>query len=211
MENEQKTADHHEHAGERKEHQDKNGHHEHGHSGHDGKEKECKECKKLRDEVRHLKENVEKLAADNAGLDDQYKRKVADFDNYRKRMLRQMEEASDDANRKIVMRILPILDNFGRAIRDSEQNRDFQHLYDGLKITNSEIHRLFDDLGVKPIESVGKEFDPNLHEALLMEERDDVPFEKTVLEELEKGYMLGDMVVRHSKVKVGKKKTSDAQ
>jgi molecular chaperone GrpE len=180
--------------------------HDHDKHEHDKKEKECKDCRKLKEEVRHLKDSVEKLKSENAALDDSYRRKVADFDNYRKRMLKQMEDSSAEANRKLVLKIIPILDNFGRAIHNSETNKDFQGLYDGLKITNSEINRLFDDLGVKAIECVGKEFDPNLHEALMMEDRDDVAFDKTVVEELEKGYTLGDMVVRHSKVKVGKKK-----
>lgn len=178
--------------------------------GHDKKEKECKDCKKLKDEVHHLKEEVRALKEQNALLDDSYKRKVADFDNYRKRMLKQMEDSAVEANKKIVARILPVLDNFGRALSHSEESRDFNTLHEGLKITNSEILRLFDDIGVKPIESIGKEFDPNLHEALMMEERDDVAFDKTVTGEIEKGYTLGDAVIRHSKVKVAKKKTPQA-
>jgi molecular chaperone GrpE len=191
-------------------------HHEKGHTeggkcecehrqAHDKKEKECKDCRKLREEILHLKDSVEKLKTENAALDDSYRRKVADFDNYRKRMLKQVEESSVEAGKKIVSKIVPIVDNFSRAIRNSEVNKDFNSLYEGLKITNSDINKLFDDLGVKPIDAVGKEFDPNLHEALMMEEREDVPFDKTVVEELEKGYTIGDSVIRHSKVKVAKK------
>lgn len=186
-------------------------HHEHGKEAHDKKDKECKDCKKLKDEIHHLKTEFEKIKEQNASLDDSYKRKVADFDNYRKRMLKQMEDSAVEANRKIVSRILPVMDNFGRALKHSEESKDFNTLHEGLKITNAEIHRLFDDLGVKPIESVGKEFDPNLHEALMMEERDDVTFDKTVVEEIEKGYTIGDSVIRHSKVKVAKKKAPEGQ
>lgn len=191
--------------------EDKEHHHEHEKHDNDKKEKDCKDCKKLKEEVHHLKEDIQRLKEQNASLDDSYKRKVADFDNYRKRMLKQMEDSASEANRKIVLRILPVMDNFGRALSHSEENKDFNTLYEGLKITNSEIHRLFDDLDVKPIESIGKEFDPNLHEALMMEEREDVAFDKTVVEEIEKGYTLGDTVIRHSKVKVAKKKIAEGK
>ena len=184
--------------------------HDHEKQGHDKKEKECRDCRKLKEEVHHLKEEIRALKEQNAVLDDSYKRKVADFDNYRKRMLKQMEDSAVEANKKIVARILPVLDNFGRALSHSEESRDFNTLHEGLKITNSEILRLFSDIGVKPIESVGKEFDPNLHEALMMEERDDVAFDKTVTDEIERGYTLGDAVIRHSKVKVAKKKAPEA-
>lgn len=173
--------------------------------GKDDHTKECKECKKLRDEIHHLKREVEELKKGNVELDDSYKRKVAEFDNYRKRMLKQMDDNTRDATRKVVSEILPILDNFGRALRNSEVNHEFDVLFGGLKITNDQIIALFEKLGIKAIDSIGCEFDPNLHEALMMEERDDVEFEKTVTEEFEKGYLIGDSIIRHAKVKVAKK------
>ena len=89
-------------------------------------------------------------------------------------MQKQLEETSKEAVKKVVVEVLPILDNFGRALKSSDENQDFKLLFDGLKITNSQINNFLDHFGVKAIETVGKEFDPNMHEALLMEERDDV-------------------------------------
>jgi molecular chaperone GrpE len=167
--------------------------------------KECKECKKLREENHKITKEMIRLKDECFNLDDSYKRKVAEFDNYRKRMLKQLEEAGVESAKKIVTQILPILDNFGRALKDSETNKSFDSLLNGLKITNSQINSLLDHLGVKAIDAVDKEFNPNLHEALMMEEREEVEFDKTVVEEFEKGYMIGDSVIRHSKVKVAKK------
>ncbi len=173
-------------------------HHEH--------RKECKECRKLKEELDILKGEMVKLKDANANLDDSYKRKVAEFDNYRKRVLKQMEDSAAESIKKFASDILPIFDNFGRALKNSENNKDFNQLYDGLKITYNGILHFFGHIGVKPMEVIGQEFNPNLHEAVFMEERENLPYETTVVEELEKGYMLGDAVIRHSKVKVAKKK-----
>jgi|GEM_PF-499234 molecular chaperone GrpE len=159
-------------------------------------------------EIKALKDEVERLKQENAGLDDSYRRKVADFDNYRKRMIKQMEDTAAESTRKFLIELLPIIDNFGRALKSTEKSRDFDQLYNGLCVTNKGILHFFDHIGVKPMDSLGKEFDPNFHEAVLMEEKEDIPFDKTVVEELEKGYLLGDSVIRHSKVKVAKKKQS---
>ncbi len=168
--------------------------------------KECKECKKLKEELHKQKTENEKLNAEKCELMDSYKRKVAEFDNYRKRTLKQIEDTEIDSTKKLIVDILPIFDNFGRAMIDADKNHDFSTLYNGLKITYSQIGAFFEKIGVKPIDAVGKEFDHNYHEALMMEEREDIEHEKTVIEELEKGYQLGDSVLRTSKVKVAKKK-----
>lgn len=176
---------------------------------HHAEHKESEE-KRLKEEIDCLKQDNAKLKDENAALDDSYRRKVAEFDNYRKRMIKQMEDTAAETTRKFLVEVLPIFDNFGRALKSTEKSNDFEQLYNGLSVTNKGILHFFDRIGVKPMESLGKEFDPNFHEAVLMEEREDVPFEKTVIDELEKGYMLGDSVIRHSKVKVAKKKQKSA-
>lgn len=176
------------------------------HSVHSEKHKDCKECKKLKDENQHLKGELENLSTQLKESDDSYKRKVAEFDNYRKRMLKQLDDSSKEASKKIIIDVLPILDNFERALKGSEATQDFKVLFEGLKITNQQILSLFESLDIKKIDALGKEFDHNLHEALLMEEREDVEFDTTVIDVLENGYLIGDSVLRHSKVKVAKKK-----
>lgn len=177
--------------------------HTHPHGDH---KKECKDCKKLTEDLEKLRIQFNQSEKEKSELDDSYKRKVAEFDNYRKRMLKQMEDSSIESTRKLVSDILPIMDNFERALKDAEKNKSFDSLYNGLKITASQIQGFFQKAGIEAIDSIGKEFDPNLHEALMMEEREDVEHSATVLEELEKGYRMGERIIRHSKVKVAKKK-----
>ncbi len=153
-----------------------------------------------------LQQQIESLKNENKELKEMLLRKAAEFDNFRKRMLKEKEDFRLSANRDLIIEILPVLDNFERGLKASEETKNFDALLEGIKMVHSEIHKLFEDYNVTPIEAVGKEFDPNLHEALMMEERDDVEFDKTVVEEFERGYRMGDAVIRHAKVKVAKKK-----
>ncbi len=156
-----------------------------------------------------LQQKLEKLEAEKLELHDMLLRKAAEFDNYRKRTLKEKEEYRVTANRELVSAILPVLDNFDRGIKSSEESRNFDALMEGIKMVHQQIHNLFETYHVKPIECVNQEFDPNLHEALMIEEREDLPFDSTVVEEFERGYMMGEAVLRHAKVKVAKKIKKD--
>jgi molecular chaperone GrpE len=124
-------------------------------------------------------------------------------------MLKEKDEYRVTANRDLVLAILPVLDNFDRGIKSSEETKNFDALLEGIKMVHHQIHDLFETYHVKAIECVNQEFDPNLHEALMIEEREDLPFDNTVVEEFEKGYMMGETVLRHAKVKVAKKVKKD--
>ncbi|MFN3660457.1 MAG: nucleotide exchange factor GrpE, partial [Brevinematales bacterium] len=139
-----------------------------------------------------------------------YKRKVAEFDNYKKRILKEMEDMRFQANKKLLQHVLPVYDNLARAMATVE-NTTKENLQQGLSIIFAEFTKVIEDAGVKPIECVGQEFDYSRHEALLMEEREDVPFSMTVVQELERGYMLGNEVLRPSKVKVAKKVVRESE
>lgn len=174
------------------------------------KEKEIskEEVEKLKEENQKLKAEIEDLKAKVSELDDAYRRKVADFDNYRKRMLKQLEDSETEGIKKLAKELLPVIDNFEKALSASSENKDFDSLFNGLKIIYSLMNEVFGKFNIKPFDSKGVEFDHNFHEAVMMEERDDVEFSQTVIEEYEKGYLLGDSVLRHAKVKVGKKKNN---
>ena len=180
--------------------------HEHEHK-HKKDHKKEEDINKLEKEIQKLKDENEKLQNDNVLFKESYARKVAEFDNYKKRMLKEMDNFRLMANKDFIMEIIPIFDNFRRAFVSSEQNKDFDKLFEGLKVVQAQILNMFNKMDVKPIDAIGKEFDHNLHEALLMEEREDIDFDTTVIEEFEKGYILGDTVIKHSKVKVAKKKS----
>jgi molecular chaperone GrpE len=179
-------------------HDPKKGHHKDHHPEHD--------LHRLEKEIQELREKVSHMEEDNAVLKDGYARKVAEFDNYKRRIARDLESSRLTANRDLILDILPVFDNFSRALSAAEKSKDFNNLYEGLRITHSQIGNLLGKFNVKPIEALGKPFDHNLHEALMMEERDDVEHDTTVTEELEKGYYLGETVLKHSKVKVARKK-----
>lgn len=166
---------------------------------------EAKE-KAISEELQKLKEENETLKEKIKELEDAYRRKLADFDNYRKRMLKQFDEAELEGVKKVMKELLPVIDNFERALVNSKDNKNFDNLLEGLKITYDLIMKVLEKFNVKPFNSEGEEFDHNLHEALIMEESEDARYNYTVAQELEKGYKIGDSILRHAKVKVIKKK-----
>ncbi len=141
------------------------------------------------------------LEAEVSSLKDQYLRKLADYENFRKRMFREKEDAVQYANSQILGDLVAVLDDFERAIKSSELSRDFSSLHDGVgMIQKNLLSTLAGKYGLTHFESVGAAFDPNVHEAV-MSEPGDCP-EPTVVEEFIKGYKLRDRVLRSAKVKV---------
>ena len=151
-----------------------------------------------------LQNKVEELEKANAELKDQMLRRQAELENYRKRLIRDKEEAVQFANESLIRDILGFLDNMDRALAAAKNGGDLNALIEGFSMTQNQLLSTLDkNWGLKEIESVGKEFDPSLHEACMMAV--DGSLEKeTVLEEFQKGYTLHDRVIRPSKVKIGK-------
>ncbi len=131
-------------------------------------------------------------------LTDRLKRTMAEFDNFRKRTEKEKASMYVIGAREIVEKILPIVDNFERGLDQAQEGDPFA---DGMKMIYKQLMTTLDELGVKPIEAVGKEFDPNLHNAVMHVE-DEKAGDNIVVEELQKGYTYKDFVVRHSMVKV---------
>lgn len=127
-------------------------------------------------------------------------RLTAEYDNYRKRTQKEKEDAAKFASEKVILSLLPVLDNFERAVEAAKTARDFDSFSQGVEMILRQLKKVLEDEGLTPIEAVGKGFDPNIHEALMQVESDQD--ENTVVEELQKGYYLKDKVIRHSKVKV---------
>ena len=131
-------------------------------------------------------------------LTDRLKRSMAEFDNYRKRTEKEKSSMYIIGARDIVEKMLPIVDNFERGLAQAPEDDSFA---EGMKMIYRQMMTAFDEMGVKPIEAVGKEFDPNLHNAVMHVEDESVG-ENIVVEEFQKGYTYKDFVVRHSMVKV---------
>ena len=153
------------------------------------------------------------LEAKLAELNDQYLRKAADFENYRKRVIREKQELTDFANQNLILDLLPVIDDFERAIKSAEtssalqsgsaqQSSDFKSFYEGITMIEKRLYTALENKwGRKRFDSTGQPFDPNRHEALQVEKAAGIQ-EPVVKEDYAKGYMLKDRVIRFAKVKV---------
>ena len=151
-----------------------------------------------------LQNKVAELEAANADLKDQMLRRQAELENYRKRLIRDKEEAVQFANESLIRDILGFLDNMDRALAAAKNGGDLNALIEGFEMTQNQLlSTLEKNWGLKGIDSVGQEFDPSLHEACMMTIDENLDKE-TVLEEFQTGYTLHDRVIRPSKVKIGK-------
>jgi len=145
---------------------------------------------------------IRDLEAKLADLNDQFLRKAADFENFRKRMNREKQELTDFANQNLLIDLLPIIDDFERAIKSAETSKDFQSFYEGITLIEKRLSSQLDSKwGLKRFDSTGEAFDPNRHEAIQMEKADGIA-EAVVQEDYVKGYLLKDRVIRFAKVKV---------
>lgn len=136
---------------------------------------------------------------------DRLLRVQADFDNTRKRMEREKQDFVKFANEGIILELLNILDDLERTVDLAQsKHQDLSAFLKGVEMILAHLYEMLKEYGVKPIDAQGKLFDPNYHEALMQAENKDLP-EHTILEELQKGYLLNDRVIRTAKVKVSKK------
>ena len=148
-----------------------------------------------------LKKSAE-LEIKLAELNDQYLRKAADFENFRKRVNREKQELTEFANQNLLLDLLPVIDDFERAIKSAESSRDFTSFYDGIIMIEKGLTVMLENKwGLKRFNSAGELFDPNRHEAIQMEKSADAA-EAVVKEDFLKGYTLKDRVIRFAKVKV---------
>lgn len=134
-------------------------------------------------------------------LNDRLLRSAAEFDNFRKRSEKEKSAMYDMGVRSMIEKILPIVDNFERGLGAITENEKESAFAQGIEMIYKQLLTALDDIGLKPIDAVGKEFDPNLHNAVMHGEDENLG-ENIVSDEFQKGYTYHDMVVRHSMVKV---------
>lgn len=169
-------------------------------------EESSDEEKELTDEdkVVLLEAEIEKLKEENSALKDQYLRKHADFENFRRRMNKEKQDSIKYGNSGLLKDLIEVIDNFERAIKTSADSDDLESFREGIAMIEQQFTSMLNSKwGLKKIEAVGQEFDANLHEALMMEDSEEVE-ETTVLEDFQTGYKLHDRILRPSKVKVAK-------
>ena len=162
-------------------------------------EAEQKASKSDKKKIKKLEGELEKKEAELSEANDKYMRLFAEYDNFRKRTAKEKEGIYADAYIDALSQILPVLDNLERAA--AFENADAESLKKGLELTLKSFAETLEKMGVSEIEALGKEFDPNLHNAVM--HVDDEAFgESEVVEVFAKGYARGDKVLRHSMVKV---------
>ena len=163
---------------------------------------EEQKAEKPADEVAELKNQIQKLESEKAEMKDQFLRKAADFDNFRKRLIRDKEDAVSFANTSLLTDLIDVLDDFERAEDAARKSKDFDTLANGVDLIEKRLATLLEKKwGLSKYVPLNEAFDPEKHEALMMTESPDVKA-ATAAEVFQNGYILHGRVIRHAKVKV---------
>ena len=164
------------------------------------------------EEIADLEKKVEKeeiadlmkKAEERDTFHDQLLRNKAEFANYQKRMVKESKATAQLAVRDLILDLVSELDNFDRAMKLADDSKDITKFVEGIKLIETQLIKVLGKYGVKSIETTGKEFDPNIHEAVMEEENNELPHH-TIVAEFQRGFMLKERVVRPAKVKVSKR------
>jgi molecular chaperone GrpE len=155
--------------------------------------------------IAQLEAAVAKLEVEKKENFDKYLRAVADLENYRKRNKRDLDDARAEAKTKVLKEMLPVVDNLERAVEHAEKSQDPGAVVDGIRLVLRQFLTAFERVDVTPVDAANQPFDPNLHEAISQQETDEFP-PGTVVTVLQRGYRLGDRLLRPALVVVAKAK-----
>lgn len=162
---------------------------------------ETKDEEQTSETVDNNDENANKLKEDYDKLNQQYIRLAADFDNYRKRQEQERESLLKYGAENALKKMIEVLDNFERGEKALENVEDCNQCKESFKLVHRQVMETLNKLGMEVIEAEGKEFDPNFHDAVMQTPTSEHP-ENTIINELQKGYKMGDRVLRPSLVNV---------
>lgn len=154
-------------------------------------------------ETQAVESEMESLRAEVAQLKDQLLRKVAEFENFKRRTRDEKEQLMKYGVEGVILDMLPVIDDFERSLAVGKEHPDFESMYKGVEIIYSKLLRVLENRGLRPIDAAGKPFDVDYHHAILQIPASDVA-PGTVLDVAETGYMLYDRVIRHAKVTVSR-------
>ncbi len=158
----------------------------------------------IRQKLQEKEDQIIDMEKKVSEYEDLLRRRQAEFENYKKRTIKERDDFQKTANQRIIQELLPIVDNFEKAIDSSKEQGKKETLFDGIVLIEKQLKKLLENYNVKEIMSVGREFDPNYHEALQIDESAKGYKVDTVISEWQKGYLLGNKVIRHSRVVVAK-------
>ena len=146
---------------------------------------------------------IEKLQAELAEQKKEYLFLMAEFDNFRKRTLKEKQELIKNGGERVIEALLPVIDDFERAIEATSAATDVDSIREGINLIYSKFVKYLEQNNVTAIESTGKDFDPDVHEAVTMFPAPDESMRGKVIDTTQRGYMINDKVLRHAKVVVG--------
>jgi molecular chaperone GrpE len=147
---------------------------------------------------------VEKLQLEKESLNDKYLRLYSEFDNFRRRTQKEKLELYKTAGEDIFKSLLPVMDDFERARKSMDESQDYESLKTGVDLIYNKLLQVFKANGAEPMEStIGKDFDSEIHEAVTQVPAPEKKMKGKVIDEVEKGYLLKDKVIRYAKVVVG--------
>ena len=167
------------------------------------KKNETKEIKIDPEEFIKQQQLIEKLEKENMEYRDKLIRKIAEFENYKKRTSDEFLRLINTANEDLILKLLPVIDDMERFQNNTNAETKSEDLRKGMDLITDKFNTIIKNLGLKEIEVIGEEFDPNLHEALMQMESEKIK-PNHIIDQHEKGYILKDKVIRHSKVLVAK-------
>ncbi len=154
-------------------------------------------------EVDQLKLQLAEAEAKNAELQDKYLRQAAEFDNYRKRTIKEKADLIKSAAEKLMVAELPVVDDMDRALENMEKGMDADACIEGFKLIVHKFKNILTQNGLEKIETDGQEFDTDFHEAIALIPAPSEELKGKILDCVQPGYKLGDKVIRHAKVAVG--------
>ncbi|GBC63394.1 nucleotide exchange factor GrpE [Desulfonema ishimotonii] len=163
------------------------------------------------DAVRVLKEELEAASRESEASQERFVRLYAEFDNYKKRSARELQDFRKFANESLIRELLPVIDNLERAIQSSDGSEAAANcIVEGVDMTRKGILEVFEKYHVTPVESLGTPFDPSFHEAVGQEESEEHP-DNIVVREFQKGYLLHDRLIRPAMVIVSKARVPEQE
>lgn len=156
-------------------------------------------------DLKELNENesAKDWASELKAVEDKYLRLYAEFENYKRRTSAERLELFKTANQEVLVALLPVLDDFERALKSMQQATDITAVKEGVDLVSNKLKNILQQKGLKAMESVGKSFDSDYHEAITKIPAPTDEMKDKVVDEVEKGYFLGDKVIRFAKVIVG--------
>jgi len=166
------------------------------------------EAKEIEEPEPHEKELIKELEATKKQLEDEkdrFLRLNAEFDNFRKRTLKEREEFIKYANEKLILELIDVCESLERGLENAKNTDNKDKLIEGMELIYKQFKNVLEKNGLTPIKALGEKFDPYKHEAMMQTLTDECE-ENTILEEFTRGYMLNNRVIRYSKVRVSKKK-----